>query len=333
MDSPTNQIRCNSSFSYEIEVAYACLNAFSGLLSVMGSSVVVYMIMNRRQKKLSRVKYRLMLAMSTIDVLNSCALAISFLPAPSVAECSFGKGNFSTCTAQGFFLQLGLAVPAYTAMLTLRALGSIVYNFTEKEIARKFEPFMHIIAICPMLGIAVAGTVSDMCHSNQRHCYITNKRVFSRVGIMGGDFVNGRWILITSVVWFSVMGFIIAFSMVKIYLTTRQRAKMMRRYAFVSKGRQQRRSSKIDKAADESAKQTMMHVFAYILTFSCQFTSIVFTSHMIRSSPLLFLATGVLYPLQGFWNFLLYIRPKFLAVRSQHENLSVIRTLKIIIHS
>ena len=55
---------------------------FSALLSIFGSSVIIFMILRKRKEKLERIHNRLLLGMSTVDVFNSAALGLTNLPIP-----------------------------------------------------------------------------------------------------------------------------------------------------------------------------------------------------------------------------------------------------------
>jgi len=48
-------------------------------------------------------------------------------------------------------------------------------------------------------------------------------------------------------------------------------------------------------------------------------------------SGVLYILTGVFLPLQGFWNFLVYIRPRFIGFRRERHGLSAYSTLKAVI--
>ena len=140
---------------------YFCITLMSSSLSFIGSSAIVYIILKDWQTKLIRVHNRLILGISIIDLLHSIALGFSFIPSPRINDCSFGFGNELTCTTQGFFLVLGLAVPSYNTMLSLYYTATIVYSISEESIAQKYEPFMHLYAFLPSLAGASIGAIKN----------------------------------------------------------------------------------------------------------------------------------------------------------------------------
>jgi hypothetical protein len=84
---------------------------YSGGVSVLASSTVIYLIF-KSQTKLRTIYHRIMLGMSTADVLGSLAMGLSTLPMP---RCPYEElniqydwagmrlGNVYTCNAQAFF--------------------------------------------------------------------------------------------------------------------------------------------------------------------------------------------------------------------------------------
>ena len=130
-------------------VVISVIPHFTGTLSLIGSSAIIYMILSDREKKLNIPKHRLMLAISVYDVFQSFALAMSTLPYPkeSIDDYPYGAiGNMTTCQIQYFFVTLGLAVPIYNAFLCLFYYLIINHRWRPEHFATKIEPFMHIAA-------------------------------------------------------------------------------------------------------------------------------------------------------------------------------------------
>jgi hypothetical protein len=98
-------------FGADQELVLVLAPLFSGLVSLAASSWIIVEVFTTR-KKLYTVYNRLLLGMSIIDVLTSIAYMFGPLPMPSDYEETPGTlGNEATCTAQGFFVQLGIIPP------------------------------------------------------------------------------------------------------------------------------------------------------------------------------------------------------------------------------
>ena len=110
---------------------------FSGSLSVAGSSTILYLLFLRKDRT---TYHRLLLGMSFLDVLSSFWAALSTLPVPAYTGVIGGHGTMGTCTAQGYFVQLSVGVPLYTAMLSVFFMLKVRYNVSDQIMARRLEP-------------------------------------------------------------------------------------------------------------------------------------------------------------------------------------------------
>ena len=130
-----------------VAIAIFWIRCFTAILSVLGSSTIVFMIFIDRKRKLFRPKHRFMLSMSIIDILQSTAIAFSALPQRRETGKCGAYGNRSTCAVQRFFIILGIAMPLYSTSLNLYYLLTIRYNFNQLQFSSKIEPFLHTISI------------------------------------------------------------------------------------------------------------------------------------------------------------------------------------------
>jgi len=315
-------------------IPFITVNAISAFLSIIGSSIILYIILSGGREKLHRVQNRLVFCVSIIDIFNSTALGFSVLPIPK-ATCSYGFGNIATCTVQGFFIQLGMAVPGYMAMLSVSCFLSIVLRVSERTIVHRCEVFMHVIALLPMLSVAIAGAVGRVYNSETGQCWFEetlckeNCKGFNLKG-----FGNSSWMVLVTIIWIAFTICIIFITMLGIYFTIRNRATKMRSYEFQPKGQsqtnleRQRQPSAIERRAYESAKQAMLYICSYVLTYI--WSGIHLCLYRGRSD-VVYMLTGIFLPMQGFWNFLVYIRPRFIGFRRERHGLSAYSTLKAVI--
>lgn len=322
---------CISSPYNSVKNIYMALNATSSFLSIIGSSVIIYIMLSGGWRKLGQVHSRLLLGISAIDVLNSTALGLSFIPSPQLDDCSFGKGNDASCTAQGFFLILGLAVPGYITMLSAYYLATIVYGVTEEVIASKFEPFMHAFAVLPALICASIGAVKKYFFSQSGPCWIEDACLSSKECDGWDGFGNGQWLVFASMIWVAFNVFAVNLCMLAIYRKIQERSAAMRRYVY-QRANMVPRPSMMDVAARETAKQALLYSSAFLFTYLWSAISLLTkNSDTSRQQTTLYILMAIFLPLQGFWNFLAYIRPRFMKLRREQDNLSFLSILKIIV--
>lgn len=138
------------------QIALALVPKFTSILSILGSSWVIVEVLTEREKRHS-VYHRLLCAMSIYDVLESVWNFCSTWPIPAGPLGIWGaSGNTQTCTAQGFFLQLGLAIPMYNASLSIYYLLVIRYNVPDDKLWKRVEPTMHAASFLFAGGTAFA---------------------------------------------------------------------------------------------------------------------------------------------------------------------------------
>ena len=106
----------------------------TGSLSIMGSASIIYEVL-RDKKKRRKVYHRIMLAMSLIDVNTSFWYALSTWPMPKDTQgVAYASGTQQSCTAQGFFVQLGLATPMYNVALAIYYCIVVRYHWKEHHL-------------------------------------------------------------------------------------------------------------------------------------------------------------------------------------------------------
>lgn len=132
------------------------------LFSILGSSTIIYMALRSRKKKPWTPYNRLLIGMSTFDVITSINLAIAaFLnPRDSDSSKSFAFGNAATCSAVGFINQIFYSGTFYNAMLSYYFLLTARFSQKNKNVSKRIEPAMHILSlgyptVCAILGLVL----------------------------------------------------------------------------------------------------------------------------------------------------------------------------------
>jgi len=316
--------------NYAERIAYICVSAFSGSLSIVGSFLIIYIILRGGRTKLSRLRNRLLLGMSIIDIFYSAALGLSVLPIPQETVCSIGMGNLSTCTVQGFFIQLGTAVPGYNTMLSIYFLMTVRYSVSETTLTRKYEPFMHAFALFPPLVTAIIGAVKKMYFNETTPCWIGDKCRSLGNCPVGNVFGRGLWIVMVTAGLQVVNITITVTCMLFIYFNLRKTYTAMQRHAHtfqpvIQTQEPYNRTSQIEFAATESIKQSFHYSIAFVLTYMWTgfaiLTSFFFGGQLKLPKWFLFSA-AIFQPLQGWFNFWAYIRPIISATRRENNDYS-----------
>mmetsp|Transcript_13580 Transcript_13580/g.30931 ORF Transcript_13580/g.30931 Transcript_13580/m.30931 type:complete len:328 (+) Transcript_13580:70-1053(+) len=151
----------------------ALLPKFTGFLSLMGSLFIFQDVVLHRFPR-RRVYHRLVLGLSCSDMTASIVNIMSTWPIPAGTPGVFlARGTTQTCTAQGFFNELGnLATPLYNMSLCAYYVLVIREQWTEDKIRSKAEPIMHLVPISLALTIAVLGLPFTLYNNSGWLCWI-----------------------------------------------------------------------------------------------------------------------------------------------------------------
>jgi hypothetical protein len=142
------------------KVALAWVPRISALLSIFGSSMIIYDVLRDKTKR-SSVFHTLMVAMSVFDIFGSIAWGLTTLPIPEYenGETSgiYGaEGNEATCKMQGFLFQLGLTSMFYNMSLSFYFLLVVSYGMRESQL-KKLQLWFHIPGLIVGFALAFAG--------------------------------------------------------------------------------------------------------------------------------------------------------------------------------
>jgi hypothetical protein len=82
------------------------------------------------------------------------------------------SGTMQTCTAQAFFIQLGIITPFYNALLACYYYLTIRREWKEEEFKRKVEYAGHFVSIVFGLGTSIAALVMKLYNNSTVWCWI-----------------------------------------------------------------------------------------------------------------------------------------------------------------
>jgi hypothetical protein len=147
-------------------MASALCPKFTAMASIAGSSLIIRDVIQIRNKKSVALstRHRLLSGMSVCDILSSSAWFLTSWPVPKDMPFAavWNVGTTQTCTAQGFFLQLGIGTVLYSACLALYYLLVIRHGWKNEYIAKRVEPWMHFVAIGYALSTGVASLALEI---------------------------------------------------------------------------------------------------------------------------------------------------------------------------
>jgi hypothetical protein len=257
-------------------------------------------------------------------VISSANLCTStFLEPAGTSGKWMASGTQGTCEAQGFFAQLGLATTLYSASLSLHFMLRI-RNVSAELICRRIEPVMHTLSILFPLITAFVALFLDLFNPLELGvgCWIASyptgcsadpevectrgENALLYVWLFGGPpLILGD---VTVTVCMAIM-----------FLTVRkQTRKVQERYDVVIG---QNSNAASNYRLKQIALQGSLYVGAFFLTYIWTGTLRLVESD-VRSTSFFILSylDEVFYPLQGFMNFFIYIRPRFIEQRRKHPD-------------
>ena len=256
------------------------------------------------------VRNLLLLPRSVFDLLQSVAMLLSTIP---ISSHTFGSyGNESSCKAQNFIYQLGLAVPSYNCMHCIYSLNVIKWNRHDDEM-RRYVPIMHLFSIgLPLFSGLLVATVNEYFHGFAvSSCIIDNSNSTADSTASAKPVVSMVLNMATLIyVWLIFITILVC--MIKIFRTIRETEAKMRRYSFQRPDGSDHSSSKA-----LLSRNAAINGFLYVASFlsSYSFPTVIIVMQSMLNVPVpytIFLLRGIFMPTQGFWNFLAYIRPQII---------------------
>ena len=154
------------------QISLAILPKLSGGLSFVGS-LFIFQDVIRHKTRRSKPYHRLVFGMSTFDMIAYLMNVMSTWPIPEGTSNVYGaSGSTQTCTAQGFFSELGNVVtPVYNASLCVFFMLTIRKNWRDKQLLQ-IEPILHSIPILLGLTMSILGLPFDLYNPSGWLCWI-----------------------------------------------------------------------------------------------------------------------------------------------------------------
>ena len=237
---------------------------------------------------------RLIFAMSCVDMCKSVAQFLGTWPMPEDSGSCFAAGNDATCAVQAFLVQMSLASPCYNLSLSVYYLLVVAHGWKRRQIVA-IEPYLHVLPLLAGLGTSVAAACLGLFGSAGPWCWIVAKKPFYRLAF----FYVPLWCCIFGVT-------------VVMAITTRA--------VFATEKRSDRWGSTRKQALGRQvASQALWFVGAMYLTYTSSTANRIFQLITGEISGPLFALHMALGPGLGFYNFLVYSRPRYLRYRKDKK--------------
>ena len=270
----------------------AWLPRVMAFLSFAGSSFIIYDTSKSREAR-QKVMNQLLLVLSVFDIIGSCAYAFTTLPIPEDWE--FGPiygahGNEATCVAQGFFIQLGTISAFLNVALAIYYLLVIKYGWTETQLLKR-RVYLFLPPIVVGLVFAFAGIPYDdslMIWCNNGASYWPDIPVAIAIGLATA--------IMATVCW-------------DVYSKEKASAKW--------RGGAGAGASNNSRGRQTLSSRVFWQSFWYLMAFYLTWPAYLGLQYSWAGGSNfanygLVLAGAVMAPLQGFWNMMVYIRPRYL---------------------
>lgn len=311
-------------YSRSERIALAVLVSVGGVLSIIGSSLIIYMEMMRKEgptRSPRRPTYhRFLLAMSFYKISQAIWASIGIAAVPKWSGGYGAIGNTRTCSAQGFFTTMSLAELIYNAGLSVYYVAVIRYGMKDQMVAHRLEPIVHVLAFVEPVSLGIIGLSMTIynppflpelgCWASPKplSCYFTHDtcergRYFSQ---WSWTFYSQQCLYVAIVVIMSAV----------LYYTISTRYRAQNRYA-------SRESLQMQQRSREVAFQALL--FAAVCLYTNMWSIIVTLNYLFGANSLwnkIAVFNGApAFTSQGFLNFLVYIRPRYVRLRRRKSDL------------
>lgn len=316
----------------------------SAVLSLVGSSCILYTILMREsQPHLEKNKWfgtdsfeRIMVALSLFDIVTSFSFALQpFLIQKGSSAFSFG--NALSCRFMGTMQQIGTASIFYYGLLSYYYLLVIRFRVPKTTIAKRVEPFFHILGTGFPLATGVCGFALDMYNPLDAFsgCWVA----YYPKGCVGDECYGDVIAWIYMGIWFFFFSISVVVNNLVVYFHIRQKYAPTRHLQ--SWESNEHRSSTItsqrdendETAAEQSRLIRQVATQGFLFVFAFFFSTIPFFTmrfmEQFKSIPLqnieffpLWLLQSISIPSMGLINALIFYRPRYIAARTANGSVS-----------
>jgi len=330
-----------TSLSAPQQKALALIPILPALLSIVSSFLLIHLIV---RSKFNTPYKRILFAFSVVDVIASINHAISpFLLPAETSNRVWAFGRRQTCTATGALLQFGFAEIWYYGVVSYYFLLIIRFGMTPKMFAQRYEIPFHALSLGFNLTAAIVGAAIGAFNEYElgRGCWVANTGCNPDNGDACESVVDANsaplgWVFggipVMIMLFSSIINNLLIYCKVRstIVQTATQSGstELGTIQSEVDGHEQSSRSSNpalIKQRLRQVATQAFMYVFSFLATYIIPVILRVLESMGYRPADedqfyFLLVLQALFLPLIGFFNLLVYIRPRYLRTRSEYSN-------------
>jgi hypothetical protein len=327
-----------SDFAYFSDAQYIILcivGALSSVLSILGSTTILSLVI--RRKKTGELYQRLLLGLSVSDLFMSFSLLLQPLLTPKETGYPLALGNSSTCKALGFGYLFFISSYTYNCMLGIYFLAVVRYQASSQSIARCLEPWGHIIAFGAPLAIGTVSVRYDVLNVNPflGGCTLfpTDHECTWKDDVECEN-ASAHNILNSTLDFYAMaMGGTGLICTIAVWCTVRSRLKTQleleaQRNPNVTAEDQDIQTKRIRTIGSQAVWYTLAYMVGLICVVLANVIEGIFLEDSLEGlgdEPLYFAGIFMLwlfFPLQGFLNCLVYIRPRWVRWKAYYEGSS-----------
>lgn len=296
MDVVEDPTMTGDHYSSEKQIVLNVLTICSAFLSCIGSSMVIFKIMRDRSQNGSMTPYdRIILGLSSFDVVSSITWAIWPFLLPTVTEKLWAIGNLATCQAYAFLAQVSFSAWWYNCLLSYYFLLTVLSQVWRKNFVEKCEPWLHLSVLYFPIT-AIMGLTRGWY--GETSCWYTDPNI--------------TWVCVAIPAFFTYLSLIINYSV--IYAVVRRSLKPSEHGRGLT--------SKQKRLKREAATSMLLYVTFFFVIASPSivkellYTYFGYTTEDAGTLYILKIFEAIFLPLQGFFNFFIYIKPKYTRFRA-----------------
>lgn len=294
------------------------------LLSILGSGFILKHILISKERR-SQVYHHILIGLCVYDIISSFTRFWGTWAIPSgTPDVYLASGSQETCNAQAFLQQLGVAVPIYTAESALYYFLVVAFGWKERQL-KKIEIVLHLIPSALGWASSIVGIATNSFSASALWCWYSPDATNLRFGFCYG------------VVWACI--FLVCILMAAMYMKVFMQERKLRKYQHPIVGRkegatitdtEQKKKNKASASKASASKriavQGILYSGSFILAWLFASWARIYEMANGTTAPFAIQALfTITSPLQGFFNMLVYFRPKYLSYRRDHPDFSICR--------
>ena len=298
-------------------------------------------------QKLSTTYHRIMALMSVLNIIASVFSILSTLPMPSDDPLKFDGpmiGNKTSCQIQGFLILVGLNGGASLYLcLSWYFVCKITFRVSTGTITRRIEPFFYILTFVVAIFLPIYLVFANFIHTSPDYtfCIVAPDHSDCNYTIDEDYFVcdTGKYKELNDVIRFTVIGilFNLALIFVAMFLiigTMMNQKRAMKQLPESQEGQQAELGAANEEKALELSYTRVVVIQAFVIIIAyiaqggiCTLLLILFEFDQ-GSVDVIQGFKSFLFPLQGFWNLIIFVYDKAYSAHRNDRSMSLWSIIK-----